>query len=35
MDRTPVYVNVTFAGFAGRQDERAWHGSERGVGMRP
>lgn len=31
MGRTPDYVNVTFAGFAGRQDEWAMHGNERGA----
>jgi len=31
MGRTPDYVNVTFAGFAGREDEWAKHGNERGA----
>ncbi len=31
MGRTPDYMNVTFAGFAGRTDEWAAHGNERGA----
>jgi 4-hydroxyphenylacetate 3-monooxygenase oxygenase component len=31
MGRTPDYMNVTFAGFAGRADEWAVHGNERGA----
>ena len=31
MGRTPDYVNVTFAGFAGREDEWAGNGNERGA----
>jgi 4-hydroxyphenylacetate 3-monooxygenase oxygenase component len=31
MGRTPDYMNVTFAGFAGRADEWAAHGNERGA----
>jgi 4-hydroxyphenylacetate 3-monooxygenase len=30
MGRTPDYMNVTFAGFAGRADEWSAHGNERG-----
>ena len=32
MGRTPDYMNVTFAGFAGRADEWAINGNERGAG---
>ncbi len=32
MGRTPDYMNVTFAGFAGRADEWAVNGNERGRG---
>ena len=31
MGRTPDYLNVTFAGFAGRADEWAAHGNEQGA----
>ena len=31
MGRTPDYMNVTFAGFAGRADEWAANGNERGA----
>ncbi|MGH6991155.1 MAG: 4-hydroxyphenylacetate 3-hydroxylase N-terminal domain-containing protein, partial [Stellaceae bacterium] len=31
MGRTPDYMNVTFAGFAGRSDEWAGHGNEAGA----
>jgi 4-hydroxyphenylacetate 3-monooxygenase oxygenase component len=31
MGRTPDYLNVTFAGFAGRTDEWAAHGNDRGA----
>jgi len=31
MGRTPDYMNVTFAGFAGRADEWAQHGNDRGA----
>ena len=31
MGRTPDYMNVTFAGFAGRADEWAVNGNERGA----
>ena len=31
MGRTPDYLNVTFAGFAGREDEWAVNGNERGA----
>ena len=31
MGRTPDYMNVTFAGFAGRADEWAINGNERGA----
>ena len=32
MGRTPDYLNVTFAGFAGRYDEWAAHGNDAGAG---
>ena len=33
MGRTPDYMNVTYAGFAGRADEWAANGNERGAGQ--